>query len=156
MKQRSNCQHPLDHRKSKRIPEKIYFCFTDYAKAFDCMDHKKLWKILQEMGIPDLLTCLLRSLYTGQGATVRTGHGATDWFQIGKTQQWPQDWKRSVFIPIPKKGNAKECSNYRTIALISHASKVMLKILQARLQQYMNQELPDVQARFRNGRGTRD
>ena len=64
--------------------------------------------------------------------------------QIWKTQQWPQDWKRSVFIPIPKKGNAKECSNYRTIALISHASEVMLKILQARLQQYMNREIPDV------------
>ena len=73
-----------------------------------------------------------------------------------KTQQWPQDWKRSVFIPIPKKCNAKECSNYHTIALISHASKVMLKILQARLQQYMNHELPDVQAGFRKGRGTRD
>ena len=73
-----------------------------------------------------------------------------------KTQQWPQDWKRSVFIPIPKKGNAKECSNYHTIALISHASKVVLKILQAILQQYMNQEHPDVQARFRKGRGTRD
>ena len=72
--------------------------------------------------------------------------------QIWKTQQWPQDWKRSVFIPVPKKGNAKECSNYRTIALILHASKVMLKILQARLQQYMNSELPDVQAGFRNGR----
>ena len=66
-----------------------------------------------------------------------------------KTQQWPQDWKRSVFIPIPKKGNAKECSNYRTIALISHASKVMLKILQARLQQYVNRELPDIQTGFR-------
>ena len=76
--------------------------------------------------------------------------------QIWKTQQWPQDWKRSVFIPIPKKGNAKECSNYHTIALISHASKVMLKILQARLQQYVNCELPDVQAGFRKGRGTRD
>ena len=76
--------------------------------------------------------------------------------QIWKTQQWPQDWKRSVFIPIPKKGNAKECSNYHTIALISQASKVMLKILQARLQQYMNRELPDVQAGFRKGRGTRD
>ena len=76
--------------------------------------------------------------------------------QIWKTQQWPQDWKRSVFIPIPKKGNAKECSNYCTIALISLASKVMLKILQARLQQYMNRELPDVQAGFRKGRGTRD
>ena len=76
--------------------------------------------------------------------------------QIWKTQQWPQDWKRSVFIPIPKKGNAKECSNYCTIALISHASKGMLKILQARLQQYMNCELPGVQAGFRKGRGTRD
>ena len=75
---------------------------------------------------------------------------------IWKSQQWPQDWKTSVFIPIPKKGNAKECSNYRTIALISHASKVMLKILQARLQQYVNRELPDVQAGFRKGRGTRD
>ena len=75
---------------------------------------------------------------------------------IWKTQQWPQDWKRSVFIPIPKKGNAKECSNYCTIALISHASKVMLKILQDRFQQYVNQELPDVQAGFRKGRGTRD
>ena len=76
--------------------------------------------------------------------------------KIWKTQQWPQDWKRSVFIPIPKKGNAKECSNYCTIALISHASKVMLKILQARLQQYVNRELPDVQAGFRKGRGTKD
>ena len=71
------------------------------------------------------------------------------------TQQWPQDWKRLVFIPIPKKGNAKECSNYHTIALISQASKLMLKILQARLQQYMNRELPDVQAGFIKGRGTR-
>ena len=76
--------------------------------------------------------------------------------QIWKTQQWPQDWKRSDFIPIPKKGNAKECSNYHIIALISHASKVMLKFLQARLQQYVNRELPDVQAGFRKGRGTRD
>ena len=76
--------------------------------------------------------------------------------QVWKTQQWPQDWKRSVFIPIPKKGNAKECSNYYTIALISHTSKVMLKILQARLQQYMNRELPDVQAGLRKGRRTRD
>ena len=76
--------------------------------------------------------------------------------QIWKTQQWPQDWKRSVFIPIPMKGNAKECSNYCTIALISHASKVMLKILQARLQQYVNHELPDVQAGFRKSRRTRD
>ena len=76
--------------------------------------------------------------------------------QIWKTQQWPQDWKRSVFIPIPKKGNAKECSNYHTIALISHAGKVMLKILQDRLQQYVNRELPDVPAGLRKGRTTRD
>ena len=74
--------------------------------------------------------------------------------QIWNTQQWPQDWKRSVFIPNPKKGNAKECSDYLTTALISHTSKVMLKILQARLQQYMNCELPDVQAGFRKGRGS--
>ena len=75
--------------------------------------------------------------------------------QIWKTQQWPQDWKRSVFIIIPKEGNAKECSHYCTIALISHTSKVMLKILQARLQQYVNPELPEVQSGFRKGRGTR-
>ena len=76
--------------------------------------------------------------------------------QIWETQQWPQDWKRSVFISIPKKGNAEECSNYHTITLISHASKIMLKILQARLHQYMNRELPDVQAGFRKGRGATD
>ena len=76
--------------------------------------------------------------------------------QIWKTQHWPQDWKRSVFIPISKKGNVKECSNYHTIAFISCASKIMLKIIQARLQQYMNWEPPDVQAGFRKGRGTRD
>ena len=76
--------------------------------------------------------------------------------QIWKTQQWPQNWKRLVFIPVPNKGNAKECSNYCTVALISHASKVMLRILQARLQQYMNRELPDVQVGFKKGRGTRD
>ena len=76
--------------------------------------------------------------------------------QIWKTQQWSQDWKRSVFIPIPKKGSIKECSNYHTVALISHTSKVMLKILPARLQQYVNRELPDVPAHFRKGRGTRD
>ena len=75
----------MDHRKSKRVPEKnIYFCFIDYAKAFDCVDHKKLWKILKEMGIPDHLTCLLRNLYAGQEATFRTGHETTHWFQIGK------------------------------------------------------------------------
>ena len=76
--------------------------------------------------------------------------------QIWKTQHWPQDWKRSVFIPIPKNGNMEKCSNYHTFALISNANKVMLKVLQARLQQYVNQELPDVQAGFRKGRGTRD
>ena len=76
--------------------------------------------------------------------------------KIWKTQQWPQDWKRSVFTPIPKKDNAKECSDYCAIALISHTGKVMLKILQARLQQYVNCELPNVQAGFRKGRGTRD
>ena len=76
--------------------------------------------------------------------------------KIWKTQQWPQDWKRSVFIPTPKKGNAKECSNYQVTALMSHASKGMLKILQSRLQQYVNRELSDVQAGFRKGRGTRD
>ena len=76
--------------------------------------------------------------------------------QIWKTQQWPQNWKRSVFIPLSKKGNPKECSNYHTIALISHANKVMLKILQVRPQKYLNREFPDFQAGFRNGRGTRD
>ena len=76
--------------------------------------------------------------------------------QIGKTQKWLQDWKKSIFIPVPMKGNAKECSNYHTIALISHANKMMLKILQARLQQYMNRELPDIQDGYRKGRGNRD
>ena len=86
--------------------------------------------------------------------TIKVPHSICQ--QMWKTQQQPQDWKRSVFIPVPKKGNAKKCSNYCTIALISHASKVTLKILQARLQQYVNCELPDIQARFRKGRGTRD
>ena len=99
-------------------------------------------------GIPIELFHILR------GDAVKVLHSICE--QIWKTQQWPQDWKRSVFIPIPKKGNAKECSNYHTTALISHASKVMLKIFQARLQQYMNCELPDVQVWFRKGRGTRD
>ena len=75
--------NPLDHWKSKRVPENIYFSFIDYAKAFDCVDDNKLWKILQEMGIPDHLTCLLRNLYVGQETTVRTGHETTDWFQLG-------------------------------------------------------------------------
>ena len=115
--------------KAREFQKNIYFCFIDYAKAFDCADHNKLWKILREVGISDHLICLLRNLCAGQEATTRTGHGEMDWLKIWKTQQWPQDWKRSVFIRIPKKGNAKECSDYRTIALISHASKVMLKIL---------------------------
>ena len=82
--QTSNCQHPLDHRKSKRVPEKHLLHFIDYAKAFDCVEQNKLWKILKEMGIPDHLTCLLKNLPAGQEATVRTGHGTMDWFQIGK------------------------------------------------------------------------
>ena len=80
----SNCQHPLDHRKTGEFQENIYFCFIDYAKAFDCLDHNKLWKILQEMGIPDHITCLQRSPYAGQEATIKTGCRTTNWFQIGK------------------------------------------------------------------------
>ena len=82
--QRSNCQHLLDHRKSIQVQKNIFFCIMDYAKAFDCVDHNKLWKILQEMGIPDHLTCLLRNLYASQEATVRTRHRTMDWFRIGK------------------------------------------------------------------------
>ena len=78
--QRANCQHPLGHQKSKRVQENIYFSFIDYVKAFNCVDHNKLWKILQEMGIPDHLTCLLRNLCLGQGSTFRIMHGMTDWF----------------------------------------------------------------------------
>ena len=78
--QRSNCHDPLDLGKAREFQKNIYFCFTDYTKAFDCVDHNKLWKILKEMGIADHLTCLLRNLYAGQEATVRTGHGTTDWF----------------------------------------------------------------------------
>ena len=99
-------------------------------------------------GIPDELFQILKD------DVVKVLHSIGQ--QIWKTQQWPQNWKRSVFIPIPKKGNAKEFSNYRTVALISHTTKGMLKILQATLQSYMNQDLPDVQAGFRKGRGTRD
>ena len=82
--QKSNCEHLLDHRKNKGIPENIYYCFIDYAKAFDWLDHNTLWKIFKETEIPDHLTCLLENLYAGQEATVRTRHGTTDWFQIGK------------------------------------------------------------------------
>ena len=81
--QRSNCQHPLNYQNSKRVPEK-HLLLIDYTKAFDCVDHNKLWKILKEMGIPDHVTCLLRNLYASQEATVRTEYGTTDWFQIGK------------------------------------------------------------------------
>ena len=107
---------------------------------------------------PDILECEVKwtlGIITMIKASGGDGN-PVQLFQIWKTQQWPQDWKRSVFTPIPKKGNAKECPNYHTIALISHVSKVMLKILQLRLQQYVNHELPDVQAGFRKGRGTRD
>ena len=79
-----NCQHPLNHRKSTGIIEKHLLLFIDYTKAFDCVDHYKLWKILKEMGLPDYLICLLRNLYADQEATVRTRHGTTDWFKIGK------------------------------------------------------------------------
>ena len=82
--QRSNCQHPLDHRKAREYQKNIYFCFIDYAKAFDCVEHNKLWKILKEMGIPDHLTCLLRNLFAGQEATVRTGHGTMDWLKMDR------------------------------------------------------------------------
>ena len=82
--QRSNCQHLWIIEKAREFQKNIYFCFIDYVKAFDCVDHSKLWKILKEMGIPDHLTCLLRNLYAGQEATVRTGHRTTNWFQIGK------------------------------------------------------------------------
>ena len=82
--QRSNCEHPLDHRKSREFQKNIYFCFTDYTKAFDCVDHNKQQEILKEMGLPNHCTCLLRNLYAGQEATVRTRHGTMDWFQIGK------------------------------------------------------------------------
>ena len=98
-------------------------------------------------GIPDELFQILKD------DAVKVLHSICQ--QIRKTQQWPQDWKRSVFILVPKKGNAKECSYYRTIALISHTSKIMLKILQARLQQYVNREFPDVHSGFRKGRGAR-
>ena len=82
--QSSNCQYLLDHRESKGIPEKVYFCFIDYVKTFDCVNHNKFWKILKEIEIPDHLTCLLRNLYAGQEAAVRTRHGTMDWVQIGK------------------------------------------------------------------------
>ena len=122
----------------------------------DILEHKVKWalgsitknKASGSDGIPVELFQILKD------DAVKVLHSICQ--QIWKTQQWPQDWKRSVFIPIPKKDNAKECLKYCTIVLISQARKVILKILQARLQQDMNRELPDVQAGFRNGRGTRD
>ena len=95
--QRSNYQHLLDHWKAREFQKNIYFCFIAYAKAFDCVDHNKLWKILKEMRIPDHLTCLLRNLYVGQEATVRTGHGTTDWFQIGKGVHQGYIWSLCLF-----------------------------------------------------------
>ena len=94
--QSSNCQHPLDHRKRKGIPKNIYFCFIDYAKTFACIDHNKLWKILKEMRIPKHLTCLLRNLYAGQEATVRSGLGTMNWFQKGKLVR--QDYILSPYL----------------------------------------------------------
>ena len=111
-----------------------------------------LWS--QEVELPNWLCCSFSFIQILKDDAVKVLHSIRQ--QIWKTQQWPQDWKRSVFIPTPKKGNAKECSNYHTIALISNASQVMLKILQVRLQQYMKDGLPDVQAGFRKGRRIRD
>ena len=107
----------------------------------DILECEVKWALESISGIPGELFQILKD------DAVKVLHSICQ--QMWKTQQWPQDWKRSVFIPIPKKGNAKECSNYHTIALISHASKVMLQILQASLQQYVNLELPDIQAGFR-------
>ena len=132
--------------KVRQFQRNIYFWFIDYTKSFDCMDHSKLWKILKRWEYQTTLPAFWEMCIQ-----VKKQQNWT-W----KTQQWPQDWKRSVFISSPKKGHAKKCSNYHTVSLISHTSKVMLEILQARLQQYVNCELPDVQARFRKGRGTRD
>ena len=146
------------------------FCFSSFHSYHDQDNHDGVITHLE----PNILECevkwALESITTNKASggdgipvelfqilrddDVKVLHSICQ--QIWKNQQWPQDWKRLVFIPIPKKGNAKECSNYNTIALISHASKVMLKILQARLQQYVNRELPDVQVGFRKGRGTRD
>ena len=99
--------------KAREFQKNIYFCFLDYAKAFDCVDHNKLWKILQEMGIPDNLTCLLRNLYTGQEAAVRTGHGTTDWFQIGKGVH-------QGCIMSPCLFNLNQCTSCETLVLRKH------------------------------------
>ena len=125
--------------------------FNSLMKTFHCKKEK--WFKLKMCVCFDWVEAP-RSMCLVTDDAVKVLHSVCQ--QIWKAQQWPQDWKRSVFIPIPKKGNPKDCSNYRTIVLISHTSKVMHKILQARLQQYVNCELPDVQAGFRKGRGTRD
>ena len=163
-----------------RVINTINWCWSSLREHRNF--HTWFWRIWKDCGYdgvithlePDILECevkwALESITTNKASggdgipdelfqilkddAVKVLHSICQ--QICKTQQWLQDWKRSVFIPIPNKGNAKERSNYCTIAVISHASKVMLKILQARLQQYVNHELPDVQAGFRNGRGTRD
>ena len=147
--------------------------YTEKLPQKDLNDSDKHISVITHLE-PDILECEVKRALRSITTNIASGGDGipTELFQllkddvvkvlhsicqeIWKTQQWPQDWKRSVFIPIPKKGNAKGCSNYCTIALISHSSKVMLKSLQARLQQYVNQELPDVQAGFRKGRGTKD
>ena len=139
--------------RSSHLPLLMLNKETRFGRILECQVNWALESITTNKasggdGIPVELFQILKD------DTVKVLHSICQ--QIWKAQQWPQDWKRSVFILIPKKGNAKECSDYHTIALISHTSKVMLKILQARLQQHMNRELPDVQAGFRKGRGTRD
>ena len=138
------CSHPYNHTGVIiHLEPDIQECEVKWASGSITMN-----KASRGDGIPVELFQMLRD------DAVKILH--TIHQQIWKTQQWPQGWKRSVFIPISKKGNTKECSNYRTIALISQASKVVFKILQARLQPYMNRELPDIQTGFRKGRGSRD
>ena len=145
-------------------------CFSSLSSSLYCWNLRMLstclWETLLALQVPGLSSLLsIGEKFLVISASLSTSNLILRWCCESaalnmpanwKTQQWPQDWKRSVSIPIPKKGNAKECSNYCTMALISHASIVMLKILQARLQQYINCEIPDVQAGFRKGRGTRD
>ena len=146
----------------RTIKKEIFLCDSDNHDGVitdlepDILEYKVKWA---------LRSITLKKVSRGDGIPVELFQILKDdagnvphsiWQEIWKTQQWPQDWKRSVFIPIPKKGNAKECSNYCIIAFISHTNKVTLKILQARLQQYVNRELPDVQVGFRKGRGTQN
>ena len=147
---------PELYKKELHDPDNHESVITHTHLEPDILEREVMWafgsittnKASEGDGIPVELLQILKSDTVGMLHSICR--------QTWKTQQWPQDWKRSVFIPIPKKGNAKEGSNYHSIALISHASKVMLKILQARLQQYVNRELSDVQAGFRKGRGNRD